>query len=321
MIRFILKKFLQIFPVILASTLVIFIMVKISGLNPVMATLGSSGLSEDALQEKMARYGLDQPVWLQYIYWLKNIMTGNWGESVNYKVPVSELMSSGAPITASLTIPTFIISETLAVLLGIAAAVRRNTVIDKIITSLTLFLFAIPTFFLGMLVILFASKYMPWYSYTGGWNSASQYILRLSVPAIVMCAHQIALVTKLTRSSMIDQLNSDYVLALRAKGLSNGKIIFKHALKNGIIPVITVSGIQFGALIVGSVLVENVFSLQGLGKIMVQSVSVGDIAVIQGIAFIIIIIFLAANFLVDILYAMIDPRVRRNENVKNPQNA
>lgn len=315
MAKYISKKILNLIPVVIISTIFIFFMVKASGVNPVLATTSGGRLTAESLQNKMAKYGMDKSLPMQYIYWLKNIFTGNFGESVQYKTSVSSLIQNSAPVTAGLAIISFIISQPIAILLGVLAAVKKNTIVDTIISVITLILFAIPIFFLSMLVILYITKNFPGYSYTGGYNSVGGYFTRIIIPALIISFHQIALVTKITRSSMIDQLNSDYVLTLKAKGLSKGKIIFKHALKNGIIPVITVSGIQFGAMIVGCVLVENIFSLSGLGKLMVQSVSVGDISVIQGIAMIIILVFLLSNLVVDLLYAVIDPRIRRgNEN-------
>lgn len=310
MVKYFTKKIVHAILIFLIATICIFAMVKAAGLNPVLATMSGGNLSADALADRMARYGLDQPVVLQYLYWLKNILMGNFGESVKYKVAVNVLIADNAPITIWLALCSFISSQIIALLLGIWAAVKKSTIIDHVITIFTLLLFSIPVFFFGMLIILFMTNYMPDVSYSGSIHTFSDYVERLLPPVLIMASHEIALVTKVTRSSMIEQLNSDYVLTLKAKGLSNGKIIFKHALKNGIIPVITISGIQFGALIVGCVLVENIFSLSGLGRLMVQSVSVGDVSVIQGISILVILVFLVVNLLVDILYVLIDPRIK-----------
>lgn len=310
MTKFILKKTGNAIIVFLIATICIFAMVKAAGLNPVLATMGGGNISAEALADRMQKYGLDQPVVLQYVYWLKNILLGNFGESVQYKVRVNKLIADGASITLVLALVSFTVSQIVALLLGIWAAVRRNTIVDRIITILTLVLFSVPIFFFGMLIILFITKFLPNVSYSGSVSGFSGYVERLLPPIIIMATHNIALVTKVTRSSMIEQLTSPYVLTLKAKGLSSRKIIFKHVLKNGIIPVITISGIQFGALIVGCVLVENIFSLSGLGRLMTQSVLVGDTSVIQGISLIVILVFLLANLLVDILYAVIDPRIK-----------
>lgn len=318
MFKYVAKKLLNAIIVFLIATICIFAMVKAAGMNPVLATMGGGNLSAEALSDRMARYGLDKPILLQYVYWLKNILVGNFGESVKFKVAVSTLIADSAPVTIWLALSSFISSQIIALLLGIWAAVKRNTIVDHIITVITLVLFSVPVFFFGMLVILFLTNYMPEISYSGSITTFSGYIERLLPPVLIMASHEIALVTKVTRSSMIEQLNSDYVLTLKAKGLSRPKIIFKHALKNGIIPVITISGIQFGALIVGCVLVENIFSISGLGRLMVQSVSVGDISVIQGISILVILVFLVVNLLVDTLYALIDPRIReQNGGWKN----
>lgn len=310
MTKYIAKKLINFIIVLLVATVCIFAMVKLTGMNPVLATLQGGQLSEEALAERMAKYGLDQPVVLQYLYWLKNILTGNLGESVKYNVTVVKLLKDRWSITALLAVFSFLISQTAGILLGILSAVKKNTAVDTAISVLTVVVFAVPVFFMGMLIILMLSKYFPGVAYTGSLKTVSDYVERLTPPVLIMAFHQIALITRVTRSSMIDQLNCEYVLALRAKGISEGKIIFKHALKNGIIPVITISAIQLGALIVGTVLVENVFSLNGLGKLLTEAVTTGDTAVIQGVSLIVITVFQAANLAVDLLYALIDPRIR-----------
>lgn len=313
MTKYILKKIIQLIPVLFVSTILIFIMIKASGLNPVLATLGGGRLSQEVLNAKMAKYGLDQPLPIQYLYWLKNILSGNFGSSIKYKTEVLSLIKESVPVTFGLVFFSFIIAQITAILLGVVTAVKQNTMIDKIITVVTLLLFSTPVFFSGILVIYLLANFVPGYAFTGSYSNLKEYLLRLAPAVLVMCFQQIALITKVTRSSMIDQLNSDYILTLKAKGLSQKKIIFKHALKNGIIPVITISGIQFGALIVGSVMVENLFSLPGLGRLLIQCILVGDATVVQGITLIIVVIFLLTNLIVDVLYALIDPRIRNGE--------
>ena len=309
MTRYIGKKLINAIVILIIATIGIFAMVKASGLNPVLATLQGGRMSEEILNQKLQKYGLDQPLPLQYLYWLKNIVTGNFGESVKYKVTVSSLVGKSLPITLGLSITSFIVSQIAAILFGVVSAVYKGKLIDRIISILTILFFAVPVFFLSLVFVVVISKYFPGYSYTGATDTLSQYLRRIIVPVIVIATHEIALVTKITRTAMIEQLESDYALALRARGIPKRVIIWKHALKNSLIPVITIAGIQFGALIVGCVMVENIFSLNGIGRLMVQSVSVGDIAVIQCIALIVILAFLIANIVVDTLYAVIDKRI------------
>ena len=313
MLRYIIKKIFQLIPVLLVATILIFAMIKASGLNPVLATLGGGRISQEVLNNKMAKYGLDQPLPLQYLYWLKNILTGNFGSSIKYKTDVVNLIKESVPVTSGLVLISFVIAQITAVLLGVLAAVKQNTIVDKIITVVTLLFFSTPVFFSGILIIFFLADFVPNYAFTGSYNNFGEYLLRLAPAVLVLCFQQIALITKITRSSMIDQLNSDYILTLKAKGLSKSKIIFKHALKNGIIPVITIAGIQFGALIVGSVMVENLFSLPGLGRLLIQCILVGDATVVQGVTLIIVVVFLLTNLIVETLYALIDPRIRNDE--------
>lgn len=313
MLRYIIKKIFQLVPVLLIATILIFVMIKSSGLNPVLATLEGGRISQEVLDSKMAKYGLDQPIPLQYVYWLKNVLTGNFGTSIKYKIEVVSLIKESIPVTAGLVLFSFTLAQITAVLLGVLASVKQNTAMDRIITIGTLLFFSTPVFFSGILVIFFLSNFAPNYAFTGSYNNFAEYLQRLAPAVLVLCFQQIALITKVTRSSMIDQLNSDYIMTLKAKGLSTRKIIFKHALKNGIIPVITISGIQFGALIVGSVMVENLFSLPGLGRLLIQCILVGDATVVQGITLIIVIVFLMTNLIVDSLYALIDPRIRNEE--------
>lgn len=309
MTRYVGKKLVNAIVILIIATIGIFAMVKASGLNPVLATLQGGRMSEEILNQKLQRYGLDQPVPLQYLYWLKNIIMGNFGESVKYKVTVSSLVSKSLPITLGLAITSFIFSQLIALLLGVLSAVYKGKLIDRIISILTIMFFAVPVFFLSLVFVVVLSKYFPGYSYTGATDTLSEYLRRITVPVIVIATHEVALVTKITRTAMIEQLESEYALALRARGIPNRVIIWKHALKNSLIPVITIAGIQFGALIVGSVMVENIFSLNGIGRLMVQSILVGDIAVIQCVALIVIVSFLLANVIVDTLYAVIDKRI------------
>ena len=311
--KYVLKKIRNFLLVLLIASICVFAMVKISGMNPVLATLGGGHLSEAALEERMAKYGLDQPVVLQYLYWLKNIITGNFGESVKYKTAVTKLIKDRYLITLLLAVFSFVIAQVSGVLLGVLSALKKNTVVDKVISILTVLVFAVPVFFMGMLVILLISNKFPGISYTGSLSTLSDYVERLLPPIIIMAFHQIALVTRVTRSSMIEQFSTDYVLALRAKGLCERKIVFKHALKNGIIPVLTIAALQFGSLIVGTVLIENIFSLNGLGQLLVEAVTVGDTAVIQSVSLIVIVVFQAANLIVDLLYGVIDPRIRAGQ--------
>ena len=308
--KYIGRRFINSIVILVVATICIFAMVKASGMNPVLATLQGGRLSETALQDKLEHYGLDKPVPLQYLYWLKNIVTGNFGESVKYKVPVTSLIQTSLPITLGLAIISFIVSQILAITLGVISAVNRGNIIDKIISILTVLFFSIPVFFLSLLYILIIAKHFPGYSYTGSFDTFGEYLNRITIPVIVIATHEIALVTKITRTAMIEQLSSEYILALKARGIPTRIIIWKHALKNSLVPVITIAGVQFGALIVGCVMVENIFSLNGIGRLMVQCVMVGDISVIQCIALIIIVTFLISNLVVDALYAVIDPRVR-----------
>ncbi len=317
MAKYVGKKTLHAVLILIVATVCIFAMVKASGLDPVLATQQGGRISEEVLQAKMERYGLNRPLPLQYAYWLKNVVVGNFGESVKYKVPVASLLSESLPVTLGLVLVSFLVSQLIAISLGVVAAVYKGKIADRLISVLTVLFFSVPVFFLGLLSIVVISKYFPGYSYTGTTDGLGQYLQRIAVPVAVIATHEIALVTKITRSAMIKQLSSDYVLALKARGVPKRVIILRHALKNSLIPIITIAGIQFGALIVGGVMVENLFSLNGIGRLMVQCVTVGDVAVVQGIALIIIIAFLLANLAVDTLYAVIDPRVRIQEGAAN----
>ncbi len=305
------KKLVNSFVILIIATLGIFLMVKASGMNPVLATMQGGRISEAALQEKMEHYGLNKSVPLQYLFWLKNIASGEFGESVKYKVPVQSLIRTSLPVTFGLAVISFIVSQILAISLGVVSAVNKGKIVDKIISILTVLFFSVPVFFLSLIFIVIISKHFPGYSYTGSFNTLGEYLNRIFIPVIVISTHEIALVTKITRTAMLEQLSSEYVLALKARGIPNRVIIWKHALKNSLIPIITIAGLQFGALIVGCVMVENIFSLNGIGRLMVQCVMVGDVSVIQCIALIIILTFLISNLVVDALYALIDPRIRR----------
>ncbi len=313
--KYLAKKMFNFVLVLFIATVCIFAMIKATGLNPVLATLGGGHLSEAALQERMQKYGLDKPLLVQFLYWLKNVLSGNFGESVKYKVAVSGLLQTYSIPTFITAFFSFFIAETVGIVLGIVSAEKRNTGIDHVISILTTMFLAVPVFFMGMLFILLISKTAISISYTGSLKTPGDYVERLFLPIIILALHQIALVTRVTRAAAIEQLNADYVLTLEAKGLSHRQIVWKHVLKNSLLPVITIAAVQFGSLIAGAVLVENIFSISGLGQLLVQAVLVGDVAVIQGVSLIVILVFQLANLLVDFVSGVLDPRIREKEVV------
>jgi len=310
MLKFAGKRIMQLLPTLFVVSVIIFVMVRGSGIDPAAAIIGDGQTSAEVMKNIYAKYNLDKPLPIQYLLWISGVLKGDFGVSYRFQQSVSSLILDRMAVTAGLAGFSSILAIIIAIPAGILCAVRKYGWLDRILSMLALVFFSSPVFLTCLLMILLLSKLAPGFAFTGSYDGFAEYLQRLLFPVIALAFHMIALTMRVTRTSMIEQLESDYVLTAKAKGLPNGMIIVKHAFKNALIPVITVSGIQIGALIVGAVLVEYVFSLPGLGSLLIESIKTSDYPIVQAISLLLVSIFLIINLIVDILYAIIDPRIR-----------
>lgn len=308
--RYTVKRILQLIPILIIVSVIVFFMIRLSQVDPVAVILGGKQTTPDVVANVREKFGLNQPVVVQYLLWIKNMFVGNFGESYKFQQSVTSLLSDRIPVTLGLVFSGSLIALIVAIPIGILSAIKKNTWVDRSLSIISLILVSCPVFMTSILIILFLTNAFPDVSFTGAFDGFEEYAQRLIFPSIAMAFSMIALVSRITRSSMIKQFSSNYILTAKAKGLPNRMVIFKHAFKNAMIPVITVTSVQVGSMIVGAVLAENVFSLPGVGSLLIDSIKASDYPVVQDVILLLVLVFLILNLIVDVVYALIDPRIR-----------
>jgi len=284
--------------------------------DPIYMYMSSAQLvssSEEQIQALRHEHGLDKPIVVQYTDWVTGIFRGDWGESISQHRSPLQLVTYAAPITLNLGLLAFLISLIIGIPAGIVCAVRRGTWLDTIVTILANVGITIPIFWLGTILIYFFSlkyHFLPVQGYTSPFEDLGQNIRQLIMPVFCLAVFPISATARQTRSSMLEVLKQDYVRTAWSKGLKERAVILKHALKNSLIPVVTLSGLGFSYVLGGSVLIEMVFNIHGMGQTLVNAVLVRDYPVVQCFTFFIAIVVLLGNFLVDISYGWLDPRIR-----------
>lgn len=306
MIFFILKRLMQIVPVILGVTLVVFlIMQMVPGDSAVI--LAGEGASKETVEELREDLGLNRPLYEQYFSYIGNIFQGDLGYSLKNNQPVLEEILIRLPITMELAFFSILITVVLGLIAGIISAVRPYSFSDIGVMLVALLGISLPSFWLGLLLMYIFSIKLQWLP-VAGWDSMAHIVL----PAITLGAGGAAIVARMTRSSMLEVVGQDYIRTARAKGLKEHVIIYKHALRNALIPVITVVGLQFGSLLGGTVLVESVFAINGLGRMIVDAIRTRDIPMVQGGVLVASLVFVFVNLLVDTLYRVFNKRIDLN---------
>ncbi len=304
MLKYIARRFISLIPVVIGVTLIVFSIMHFAPGCPVAIMLGpeAPAAAADALR---ARLGLDDPVHVQYFRWLSGIIRGDFGQSIRGHQPVLDAIWTRLPATLELTVAGMLVSLLIAIPAGIISAIKRNTLLDHTFMVGALFGVSMPVFWLGLMLMLIFSFYLGWTPISGRGT-----ISHLILPAFTLGTFQAALVARLTRSSMLEVIQQDYITTARSKGLREKLVILKHALKNALIPVVTIVALQLPVLFGGAVITETVFAWPGMGRFMVLSIFNRDFPVTQGIVLIITILVIMANLLADILYAYLDPRIR-----------
>ncbi|MBI3536861.1 MAG: ABC transporter permease [Chloroflexi bacterium] len=312
MTRYISKRLLAMLPVLFLVSFVVFMLLHLTPGDPALIMLGEEATPQNlaALRHEL---GLDQPLPLQFLSWMEHIVRGDLGRSIRTHQQVLEAIVERLPVTIELTALAMIISLFIALPTGIISATRRNSFLDLFSTTGALLGISMPNFFLAILLIfIFAVtlRWLPPIGYTPIQKDLLENIRGMILPAITLGAAASAIVARLTRSSLLEVLSQDYVRTAQAKGLAERTIIYTHALKNAMIPVVTIIGLQIGALIGGAVITETIFVLPGVGSLVVDSIFRRDYPLVQGAVLFISIAHLFVNLVVDILYAFLDPRIR-----------
>ena len=305
MLRYIGRRLLQTIPVFFGATFLIFAMVYLMPGDPVAALGGDKGLTEAAAARIREEYNLDKPFWLQYLLYLKGIFTLDFGKTFSGR-PVTEELATAFPITIRLAIYALLIEAILGILFGVIAGVRRGGIFDSTVLVLSLVVISVPTFVIGFLMQFFLG--IKWGIFPPTASTVS--LKSLTMPAIVLGATSLAYVIRLTRQSVSENVSADYVRTARAKGLKEGTVMTRHILRNSLIPVATFLGGDLGGLMGGAIITEGIFNINGVGGTLWQSIVRGEPATVVSFTTVLVMVYITANLLVDLLYAVLDPRIR-----------
>lgn len=309
--NYVIRRILQMIPVLLGISILIFAVMKMIPGDVISGILGIEATPE--LRAQLAvKYGLDRPYVVQYMDWITGVLRGDFGESIRTSAPILPEIMNRLKVTAQLTIMAAIISWIIAIPLGILAAVKRNTWVDRFVRVFALLGVSVPGFALSILLVLVLSLCFNYFSplgYVSFFEDPAQNLQIMILPALILGVTISGSVMRMTRSSVLEVLRQDFIKTVRAKGASERVAIFKHALRNALIPIITLIGMQIGSLLGGAVIVEQIFSLPGLGQLTLTAINQRDYPVVQGCVLVIAFIYVMVNLITDILYAYIDPRI------------
>jgi ABC-type dipeptide/oligopeptide/nickel transport system permease component len=302
--RFLIRRILLTLPVLFGVATLVFALIHLVPGDPAQSMLGESARPEDVAALR-TRLGLDRPLPIQYAVYLRGLMTGDLGASLRTNQPVTSAIVERLPATFELAAASMTVALLVALPLGVIAAVRAGTAVDHAATTVALIGISMPTFWLGPLLAIVFSVTLGWLPVSGRGTPA-----HLVLPAVTLGAPLAAVLMRMIRASLIEELRELYVLAARARGVSRTRAILGHALRNSLIPVVTVLGLQFGAVLTGAVITETIFAWPGVGRLLVQSIGFRDYPLVQGCILLIATTYVAVNLLVDVVYGVLDPRIR-----------
>lgn len=306
MIIYIIKRLLLIIPVLLGIATITFVLIYVIPADPTSGIVGER-VSPETLKQIRIEMGLDEPLHIQYISYLCRVIQGDLGRSFSTNQPVSEAIIEKFPNTLKLTVSAMIIAVLFGVSIGIFAAITRGSIWDRLVMVLAVLGISTPVFWFGLLLIFIFSIKLGWFPISGMGDGSLLYLI---LPATTLGLRSVALIAKVTRTTMLETLGEDYIRTARAKGLKEHVVIFKHALKNCLIPIVTIIGLDFGSYLNGSVLTETVFGWPGLGRYAVEGIMKQDIPVVMGTVLFGAFVFVIVNLIVDILYHFLNPKIR-----------
>ena len=309
-VKYALKRLLSMIPIVLVVSFIVFFLLRLSGVDPVTVMIGEKQSTPELRQALTEQFDLDEPLFTQYEIWLTGVVKGNFGIDYVNKQDIGQLIASRIPVTIGLVTMSCLLGAFLAIILGVIAALNRNRWLDRVLSILMMVLSSAPSFVVSIFVLVFFSKYVPGYSFVGSYSNFGEYMMRISVPAVVMSLHLVAILGRITRSSMIGQLQSPYILTAQAKGMPENTVTYKHAFHNAVIPVLTVAGLLFAGAVGGTVLIEQIFSLPGIGGLLINAINQNNYPVVQILVLFMLLVYMVMSFIVDVMYAVIDPRVK-----------
>ena len=312
MFAYLIRRLSTLLLTMLAASAVVFVVLEVLPGDPALLMLGT-GAADDTLAALRAQMGLDRPVLERYVVWLAGFATGDLGTSYTYSVPVSKLIADRLAITLPLAVLALALSTAIALPLGMLAAAFHNQAGDYAVMGFSQLGVAIPNFWLGIMLTLVFSVGLGWFASGGfpGWQDGPGPALKaLLLPAVALALPEAAILARVARSALLETLREDYVRTARAKGLTGGAVLRRHVLRNALIPVMTIVGLQFAFLMAGAIVVENVFFLPGLGRLVFQAVIQRDLIVVKDVVVLLTAMVVVVNFVVDLAYAVVDPRPR-----------
>lgn len=304
MLGYTIKRILQVIPVLLIISFICFMMIRLVPGDPVANMLGINA-SKEAIAAQRAELGLDKPLLTQYGDFLVKALQGDLGKSITTRRPVIDEIAQRYPATLKLALGATVFAAVVGITFGVLSAVKQNKLTDNVIMVFSLLSVSTPSFFLALVMMLLFSIHLGWLP-SMGLRTPLHYVL----PIITLGMQSVGLIARTTRSSMLEVLRQDYIRTSRSRGISQAVIVMRHAFKNALIPVVTVVGLRFGGLLAGSMLVEAVFSVPGIGRFMVDGVLKRDYPVVQGTVLVLATTFVLVNLAVDLIYALIDPRIK-----------
>ena len=313
MLRYLINRALLMIPTLLGVAILVFFMLRLMPGDPVQMMMDGANVSKQVIDAERARLGLDQPIYIQFVKWLGSALTGDFGYSIWTGKPVLHEIAIRLELSLEVAILATILAVALALPLGTLSAIFKDTWIDHVIRLFSIAGLAVPSFWLGMIMILGLLTMFSWIPplmFTPFMQDPKANLLQLIWPAIAVGYRYSAVSTRMMRSSILEVLQEDYIRTARAKGVYERLVISRHALRNALLPVITVIGLEFAFLIGGLVVTEQVFNLNGIGKLFVQAIARGDYTLLQALVLLVSVVFVLVNFVIDMLYAVFDPRIR-----------
>ena len=314
---YIAKRFLLFIPTLLMATLVVFILLRLIPGDPAMVKLvgetGEAKFTQEQLEAMRAKLGTDRPLYVQYGEWVWGMLRLDFGVSLFFEEPVAKDLAAKFPITLELTVLALLIATLVAVPLGLLSAIMQDTPTDYVARIITISGVALPNFWVGILIVYFLVllfSWMPPLGYANVWEEPGTNLKQLIFPALALGFYNMAFTARVTRSSMLEVYREDYIRTARAKGLAERVVVLRHALKNALLPMATVSGYEFGRLLAGTVVIENIFMVPGMGKLLIDSVLHRDYTTVQAIVVVTTVSVLILNLVLDVIYGWLNPRIR-----------
>ena len=312
----IVRRLLIAIPTLVGATILVFVVMRVIPGDIAYALLageeGAAQVDPDALADLRRELGTDRPLHVQYIDWIAGLLQGNLGDSMLNRLPVAGEIVRRLPVTLEIALFSVAIGFGAGLPLGIISALRRDTWADLISRIASILFLAIPSFWLGLVILLLTTRLFTWIpplGYHPLWSSPGTNLVQVLFPSLVIGSHLMAIVARMTRSTMLEVINEDYIRVARAKGFSERQIVLRHALKNSLLPVLTIASLSFGTLLGGAVVMERVFSVPGIGSYLIESITVRDYTAVQALVFIFAAAFIFINLIVDLAHGWLDPRI------------